>query len=445
MADAAIESVTSKPIPHRRLRVYFLVLFLVFIAYLNRMALSVAGPAVAKEFHLSPIAMGYLFSAFFWMYTLSVVPAGMVLDRFGGRRVITFCLAFWSLMSLCTGVATGMVGLFLSRFGLGVGESATLPTAGRTVREWSPLRERGFATTLSICGSHLGPGVGAIFLGWLVTRFGWRTGFLVSGGVGFVLLAAWLLWYHRPDEAKWLDESERSMILAERGPNATKVATGNPLTGLGMLLKSQTMWGLAMAHGTGIYTQFLFLTWLPTYLLHSRGGSMVAIGAYIAIPYCVAAAATVGFGWISDLLLTPEAVANGRRRNICVILKFGSAAVMLLPWATSLWQILAILSVSMSASSAGVTLHYTLVTDLLLEPEHSARAYSLLNLGGNLGGLCAPIVTGYVVAYMGGYNVAFILAGLLLLIGAVLLITMTRKTIGKAVQPVSATVEQATR
>jgi MFS family permease len=422
-------------ISSRRLRIYFLLFLLSVVAYIDRISISIGAKPLAQEFHLSPIAMGYVFSSFFWTYAICLIPIGIVADRWGARKTIGICIALWSVMTAAASVASNLTILLLTRLGLGVGESAVFPAGGRVLREWTPAGERGLASTLFVAGSYAGPAFGATLLGWVVSSFGWRAGFYVAGGVGLVFWALWLALYQRPEEAAWLSAPERDKILSERNNGAAGAsATGQRLGILG-LLRSQSMWGIALAHGCGIYSQYLYLTWLPTYLIDVRGLTILKAGFYTALPYLVAALLNGVLGMVSDRSLSTVAISQGQRRNLLAALKIFSAVILLIPFVESTFWVMVLLTISLSALSGAIALHFALMHDLLLNPDNAGKASSIVALGGNGFGLAAPIVTGYIIAGTGSYNWAFGVAGILLVLGAGLLVLMARTPIDQPHNP----------
>lgn len=265
--EAEMSGVERKRSGRKRFIVYGLLFTMTLINYFDRTVLSIAMPVLIHEFTLTPVAVGYLLSAFIWSYAPLQLPAGMVLDRWGTRKTAARCIAFWSAATALTGAATSFSFVFITRLLLGVGESPTFPLAARSIREWAPVRERALAFSISGSGPAFGTAVSAITVAWLVAAAGWRLAFVFSGVLGFVWVAVWLLLYRDPENAGWLGEAERQMILRDRAPGGTTEAHAMSLK---ELLSYQTMWGLFLVQGCVNYTQYLFLTWLPTYLVQSR-------------------------------------------------------------------------------------------------------------------------------------------------------------------------------
>lgn len=423
-------SVQSGPRQYRRGWIYVLMLTLVSINYMDRAALSVVAKSIAGEFHLSPVEMGYLFSSFFWSYVICLLPIGIMLDRFSTRTINSCGVALWSLAIAATAAVGSFATLILTRLIMGAGEATSIPSCGRIVREWMPARERGVASVIYSAGSFVGPAIGAVLIAGLATAWGWRSAFVLLGAAGIVWLVANLLWFDPPEKVSWLAEEERRLILAERGhrPNDDLGARGSP-GALVDLLRSPAMWGAMIAQATGIYTLYLLLFWLPSYLQTTKHLSLMTTGFYTAIPWAIAVPVSIGLGILSDRLLDPDALRLGQRRLSVVGCVLLSAVVLFVPFANSTGVILALFAASLSGINAAISLNVALVTDLVQRPRDVGKAISLTILSGNVCGLLAPIVTGYVVQGLGAYDWAFGIAGILLLIGAMAVGTMTRQVI----------------
>lgn len=191
---------------------------LAMINYVDRVALSVASKPIAEEFGLSPVAMGYLFSSFLWTYLVCLIPMGILVDRLGTKVVNAAGITLWSAATMLTGVAWNYGSLVTTRLLMGIGEATTFPAGGRVVREWIPAGERGFANAVFMAGTQAGPAVGALLVAWIVSQIRWCGSFLVVGAVGFIWLVAWLIWFDKPERARWLGADERAKMLTERVP-----------------------------------------------------------------------------------------------------------------------------------------------------------------------------------------------------------------------------------
>ena len=219
----------------------------------------------------------------------------------------------------------------------------------------------------------------------------------------------------------FIGEEERAKILSERG-GAAQPGNSAPMLAL---LKCRSMWGLFVTQGCAVYTVYLFLTWLPSYLQTTRGLTLLKTGFYTAIPYAVAVPGTILIGALSDRLLRDVGVTSGRRRLMVAIMMLCSSGILLTPWITETWILLTLFSISLTSIGSAVGLNITLTNDLLTNPGNAGRVNGFLVTGGNLFGVLAPIVTGYVISGTGSYDWAFLVAGTLLLVGAVTCLTLT--------------------
>jgi MFS family permease len=381
--------------------------------------------------------MGYLFSSFIWSYAIFLLPMGFLIDRFGTKRMAGVGIFIWSTATALTGAASTFGALLLARLVMGGGESVSNPVGAKVIRQWIPANERGMVTSMFNSGSYAGPAICSVILGSLVALYGWRMSFVIAGGIGFVWLAAWLLFFNAPEKARWLTADERDKIIRERD---TKTAGSAPIgtesSGLLSLMRTRTLWGLAITQGCNVYTQYLFLTWLPSYLQASRGLSISHTGLFSAVPYAAAVILCIFVGRLSDRFLKRSGVGSGRRRNAVALTMLAGAAILVVPFVSNLTVLLVVFSITLTGIASTTSLNFALLNDLLPNSRDVAKAMAFVVVGGNIFGMIAPIATGYVVAATGSYDWAFGIAGVLLLVGATVVLTMTRSPM--VVQPAAA-------
>lgn len=400
---------------------------LAMINYMDRIALSIAAKPIAEEFHLTSVGMGYLFSSFIWSYALFLIPVGLLIDKFGVKRVGGFGIFIWSLATALTGAASSFASLLTARLVMGAGESVSNPVGAKVIREWIPSTERGTITAIFNSGSYAGPAICSLVLAALVAAFGWRMSFVIAGSIGFVWLLAWYFFYGKPEQVSWLSEKERDVIVETRTAKGNKDADSKTF-GLKQLLKTPTLWGLALAQGCNVYTQYLFLTWLPSYLQDARHLTIAKSGLFTAIPYAVAVVLCIGIGKLSDQYLKKgSGAASGKRRNVIALTMMIASCILLIPFAEGITQLVVIFSLTLAGIASTTSLNFTLLNDMLPSSGDVGRAMAFVVVGGNIFGMLAPVVTGYVISATGSYNWAFGIAGGLLVTGALVILSMTRK------------------
>jgi ACS family glucarate transporter-like MFS transporter len=412
----------------RRAWIALLIFTLVIINYIDRVALSVAARPIAAEFHLSPVQMGYLFSSFLWSYVICLVPLGVLVERTGTKWMVGIGIALWSLATMGTAATGGFLSLLTARLVMGASEASSFPAGGRIIRDWFPERERGLITTLFNGGSSAGPAVGALLTSALVSAFDWRITFVLLGAVGLVWLLAWAIWFNQPERVRWLGAAEREKILGERNGSAAAEPAAPPSSIL-HLLSQRTVWGLVITQACAVYTAYLFLTWMPTYLQSTQQMSMMGTGIFTAIPYLCTVVLGLLIARASDRALSSAAVASGGRRVFIAAMMVLSLLILAAPFIGNIWQLMVVLTLVLTGSTTAAGLNFTLASDLLHNPRDVSRVISMVAFGGNFFGLIAPIITGYIVAGTGGYTGAFVVAAILLVCGALAVMLLTRRRV----------------
>lgn len=414
---------------NRRYLIYLLLFVFLCIYSLDRVTMGVAGSSVAAELHIGPVALGYLFSSYLWLYALLLLPVGALTDRVGTHRMSAVAAGFWSLSQALGGFATSLAFLFATRLGLGVFESAANPCAHRAIREWTPRRERGLATAIWYSGTTAGPALGSPMVAWLIATHGWRSAFIVTGIIGFIWVAVWFPLYRSPDQAPWVSASERDMILRERDVSSEE--QGASVGYRGLLLTNSTMWGLALTQGCINYTAYFFLAWLPGFLQSAYHLTVLQAGSYTAVPFAISTIVALGISHLCDRALSPTALHEGKRRYAVALGAILSGSIVLTPYVGSITLAMVVLTVSLTFNTFAQSMNFALTNDRLRTPGDVGRAYAFFTLGGITFGLLGPIVTGYLVSLTGNFTVALVLCGGLSLVATILVTTLTKHPMGE--------------
>ena len=396
----------------------WLVIGLLFIAntinYADRVNISVAGQEIASSFGLGPAALGVVFSCFFYCYILLLLPMGLLTDRLGARLAMGGGMVVWAIGSAATGLAGGFATLVGARLLLGIGESSSYPAGNRILRDWAPRDERGVMVSIFSAGSTAGPAVGILATTWLLSLFNWRISFLIVAAVTLAWAVVWLGFYRSPEAARWLSQGERAHVLAQREPARPEAVQAMSLRAL---LRQKVMWGLLITHGCQVYSIYLFLTWLPSYLRTARHLDLFHAGWLATLPYVVTTLGLVLVGLLSDRLLRDVDLSTGARRHLMILLMGLASCVLFVPFARNLVLMEALIIASVLLATAANTLNYALAADLIHDRSSAGAVFGLLVLGGNSFGFVAPILTGFIIARTHQYTLSFALAALLLVAG----------------------------
>jgi MFS family permease len=427
----ADEYATTVSVGKRRYFVAIGLLLVVALGYMDRINMSVAAPHIMEEFNLSTGQFGLITSVFNWAYIVVLIPAGMMADRLGPRLILPISIVVWSLGAGLTGAAAGLTALILARLLLGAGESSIYPVGNLVVRDWAPRKERGVFTGMLNAGALVGPALGAVIAGYLVVAHGWRESFFILGGAGVVFGALWFVLFGAPEKAKWLSDRERQMILMQRG-NSSEEQMATPRMNLGLLLRTRTIWGLMITQGCAVYTSYLFLSFLPLYLVTERGLKDLGSGWVTGLTYAIAAVGSIAVAYVSDKVLKTSEVRSGGRRKLVVATLLMGLPLLALPWVNDIAAIIILISWVLIMITSTITLNFALASDLTTDKASGGRVFALVTFGGNFFGLLAPIVTGYLVDLTSSYTPPFLVAGTLLLIGAASSWILSRKALQPA-------------
>ena len=419
------------PVGRRRYYIALALGLVTCLGYMDRVNFSVAAPHIIQDFHLTNGEYGLATSIFSWAYVVFLIPVGIFADRTSTRFGLMVAIVVWSVGAGATGLTFGLGSLVVARLIMGAGEAPSFPVGNIVVREWAPSKDRGLFTGMLNAGTVVGPAIGAVVAGYLIISLGWRGSFIVEGLVGLVVAAIWYFVYKSPEQTRWLRQPERDYILANR-ENALPDAVASARMSIAGLLGTRSMWGLMIAQGCGVYTSYTFLSFLPLYLVQARHLQVLGSGWVTGVTYGIAAVGSIVLARVSDRLLKRSDILRGGRRKTVAAVLILSLPILVLPAVSNVGLIIALVSYVLIMDTAAITLNWTLASDLIVDKPSSGRVFSLVGVGGNLFGLAAPIVTGFLVDATDSYVVPFLVCAALLLVGAVATMTLARRPIQPA-------------
>jgi MFS transporter, ACS family, D-galactonate transporter len=409
-------------IPRRRWRMAFLLAMGVMIGYFDRINLSVSHDALRDSFGLSLIAFGYLSSAFSWTYAAMQMPAGILLDRFGIRRVGLVGTILWSVASFMAAISPGLGLFFGARFLLGAAESPTFPANAKAIGLWFPWHERSLAIALTDSAAKFSSAIGVPFLGLLLVHFGWRCTFAATGVLSLFYFVLFYLTYRNPHEDRGLLPEERRYISGgdAKQENQTEVRRepwSETFSRLFYLLRQPKVYGLGLGWGAYNYSFYLFLTWLPTYLSTAHHMDLLHSSVYTSAPWLFATLTDliVG-GWLVDRMIQRGWDANRVRKSVLIIGTSFGLAIFGAAHPHSAAAALFWISLALGGLAAAAPVAWTVPS--LIAPRNSVGTLaSIANLSGQLSAISAPIITGYIVSATQSFASAFVTAAVILFLG----------------------------
>ena len=362
---------------------------LIAIAYLDRVCIATAAPAMRAELGLTDAQLGIVFSAFTFGYAVFEVPSGWMADRFGARVTLTRIVVWWSLMTAATGAAAGFASLLAVRLLFGLGEAGAFPSMARVYARWLPRAERGRMFGLAIM---TGAFAGAVTQPLVVALLGvttWRHTFALFGGVGLVWTIAWWRWFRDdPHQHPAVNAAERALITA--GGAETRARGHLPWRAV---LRSRTLLALCVMYAGAIYGWYFYLTWLPTYLLRARGFDLAQVGWLAALPLVAIGVGVLAGGSLSDALARHVGTRAARRTPGLVGLPL--AALAIAGALLTRTPLAAALLLAAAAGLAALGVASAWAVCLEIGGCHAGVVSGAMNTFGNLGGALSPVVVGF--------------------------------------------------
>lgn len=396
-----------------------LVFMNVVINYIDRTNLAVAAPGLSKDLALSPVMMGYIFSAFGWSYAALQIPGGMLADRIAPRLLYAICMITWSIATVLQAFAKGFASLFAFRLATGAFEAPSYPVNNRIVTSWFPNHERASATAMYVAGQFIGlafltPGLVA-----LQHYTGWRGLFIVTGLIGLVWGVVWYIFYRDPHEHPKVSQKELNYIKDGGGDLGKKSAAakkaGWSRADWDQVLTKKNLWGIYIAQFCVNATLWFFLTWFPTYLVQYRGLSFIKTGFLASIPYLAACAGLLLSGFLSDYWIRKGKSVSASRKPPIIFGLLLSGSIVGANYTDDTATV--IFFMSLAFFGAGMAL-ISWVFVSVLSPSHLiGLAGGVFNLMGNLASIIVPIVIGYLVRG-GDFQPALVFIGALGITGA---------------------------
>ncbi len=421
-------------VQRRRWRIAWLLGIGVLVNYFDRVNLSVSHEALVTTFGISAVTFGYLSGAYNWTYAMCQLPIGVLLDKFGIRRVGLIGTFLWGISSFGAAITPNLGGFFAARLLLGIGEAPTFPANAKAIGYWFPARERSMATAIFDSAAKFSSAIGVPLIGILLLKVGWRWSFAITGIVSFLYFFFFWKMYRDPEDDPKLSEAERRHIADEADP----VVVGDMLSGtasLGFLLRQRKVLAMVLGFGSYNYVFYLLLTWLPSYLSSALHIDLLHSFLYTGVPWLVATAAdlVVG-GWLVDTLIRRGWNANTVRK---VILIGGTAmglGILGAANAHTATRALIWISISIGGLSAAAPIGWSIPS--LIAPRHSVgKVGGIMNFSNQISGIAAPVITGYVVAATQSFAWAFGVSAAYLLVGIAAYLFMLGRIEPMALEP----------
>jgi ACS family glucarate transporter-like MFS transporter len=417
------EPITAKSIAAGgvRWRVCGLLFLIIVLTFLDRINISVAARYIQLEYGLDNRRLGYVLSAYVLGYGLLQIPGGLLGDRWGPRKLLTFAVLWWSVFTALTAAAPRLAelagigllpGFLVVRFLVGAGEAASLPNCNKVISCWMPPHERGTGNSIFLAGVGVGGAISPPLVAWIMSVRGWRWSFLTCGALGVPLAAFWW-WYgrDRPQQHPHVNASELALIH----PAAAASAHG-ALAPWRAWMRDRNVWMLLISYALQGYVTYVFYTWFYLYIVAVRGFDVLRAGFWASTPFLAVALLTPLGGLASDKLPSIAGTTWGRR--LAVLLGTGSAGALLVAGARMHHAPPAVILLGLAAGCTAFAIVNWWATVNEISPTHSGTLAGAMNTAGNIGGVLSPILTAWIATRFGWVRALDFAAAVILCAGA---------------------------
>lgn len=409
----------------RRHLVLAMCLLAVVIGYTDRVNISVASVVMGEQLGWSQTTKGFVLSSFFIGYILFMVPSGWLAARFGAKRVLAVAVVAWSMCTLLTPLAASIsiTALIATRIALGIAEAAVFPASFDMLSRWVPAHERTRAIAGLFSGIPLGQVLGFMLTGWIVAAYGWPMAFYSFGAVGFVWVAAWWARVANDPSADPRISSGESRLLRLSAPGSPRL-NGAVFS---RLLAHGSVWAIVVCNFCSNWSLFFLLAWLPSYFREVHQLNIASVGLFSAAPWVAALITTNVSAAVCD-----RAIASGfsitRVRKVTLCLGFLLSAVFLILCQSASAPWIAMLLICGATGALGVTWSGFSPNALDIAPSYAPLIVGFSNTMGTIPGIVGVALTGWLVDTTGSYTIAFAVAALISIGGALFYVVFGRST-----------------
>jgi ACS family hexuronate transporter-like MFS transporter len=388
------------------------------INYIDRQTIGVLKPTLQAELKWTESSYADIVVWFQAAYAIGYLSFGPLIDRIGARLGYAIAFSIWTLAHIAHGFVHTITQFALVRFTLGLGESGGFPSSLKAVSEWFPQQERALAVGVFNAGSNVGAIITPLVVPIITLIWGWRAAFVVTGGVTFVWLIAWLAMYRNPASHSKVSASELAYIRGGEGIGSagpSQVAVSWP-----RLLTVRETWAYALGKFLTDPIWWLYLFWLPDFLSKRYNLDLQSFGPPLVAIYLLSDVGSVLGGWGSSRLMKRGRSANVARKIMMSVCAVAVIPIVFAQFVSQLWVAVAIIGVATASHQAWSANLMTLPSDMF--PRVAVG--SVVGIGGTagaIGGMLMSKYNGYILDVFGSYQPIFAIAGGAYIVGIVVI------------------------
>lgn len=395
-----------------------LLIFDYIVLYMGRVAMSTAGPALMKEYGWNATEFGWISTAFFIGYAVTMIPSGALADRFGGGLVLIIGTLWYCVFTFLTPFGTTLGLMMLLRILVGVGQGVFVPSNSSIVSRWFPKKESGKAMGFLLMGIPIGMALTMLMASWILGAFGWKGLFYTFACLGPIWCLLWLKWgKNRPDQHPKLGKAEMEYIQSDQDSES---GTSN-LSSLskGDIFSTASVWACAFSYFCSNYLFFLFMTWLPTYFAMGRGIDIKSSLIYSMLPNLVAIVTYPLGGTVADAWTKKWGANIGRKIGPVVGLILAGVFLLIGTKAGDIWTAVILISLSNGLLCFTMGSYFSIPMDFSKKDTGTIAGFN--GFIGTFAGIIAPVLSGWVIDLSGHYSSALYLGAFIALLGAIII------------------------
>jgi len=381
----------NKTIGKYRWTICSLLFFATTVNYLDRQVLSLLKDQLEVQFNWSDSDYANIVSVFQFVYAISMLFAGRIVDWLGTKLGYAASLTLWSVGAMIHALAKGTGGFMFARGVLGFGESGNFPAAIKATAEWFPKKERALATGIFNSGANIGAIAAPLTVPWIASHLGWEAAFLIIGGIGFLWLIFWFWLYELPTRSKRVKQSEIDYIHSDVEEHLTEEQAGNNKISWFKLLKYKQTWAFSFGKFMTDGVWWFYLFWLPAYLKAQYGMIGMEVAIPLAVLYSMSTVGSIAGCWFPMYFINRGYEAyQGRMKAMLTIALFPLVVLSAQYFGHfSYWMPVIIIGIGTAAHQAWSANIVTTVSDMF--PKKAVA--SVTGIGGMAGGLGGIVVT----------------------------------------------------
>ena len=417
-----------KTIPNLRWWIFGTLLLVNLVNNLDRQVLGLVAPTLQKEFDWGELGFARVVAAFQISFAIMNLISGRLVDRIGVRLGLGFAILWFSIAQILHVLARGAISFGFVRVGLAFGEAPVYPATLKALAEWAPQSVRSVAAGLVHFGVMLGAIAAPLCIPWATVNWGWQSGFIVTGLLGFMLLLPWFYIYDKPETHRLIGDQERALILADRRAPSVNAQHASWLS----LFKHRQLWGYVALQAFVNPAWWFIVYWLPKFLGDAFGIKGVAMTPYVTAVYGIAAVGAIVGGRLSGQFLRRGYSLNQARKFSLLLCGLCMPMVIIAAFTKSAWLAVLLIGFAAFIHQTWTTTGVAILADLF-PPRTVASVVGIGSFIGSIAGVLGAELTGRILAASpGNYLPMFLFAGFTYLFA-----TLTLHLLSPRLAPVS--------